>query len=311
MGNKTSRNLFTLSENDGYLTTNNQINLQNLLKLVNMDTDSQQEDSYAITNLNYVSVLMQASIPHLDITYPIEIAIQNIPKLSNFNEKLILIDQIDTASDEISDRCIYTYKYWTNLEAPENMISRFVRVDKSSAHLEPDFKVIDACSSSFFIYNNGCLALKWDQDEEARKCQLLRAGKYNLEFKLCYYDANKVSCSGKYNQTLVVERDVPRSKQIRAIVNFEVNNAGRLELLSRREGLATNVGGLFLSKRNGFSVYLMALLVVICVIAFVALVSFLFLFLRPRYASGSDNRKNKSSDKVYVLPNKMKLDFKK
>ena len=84
----------------------------------------------------------------------------------------------------------------------ETVISRFVRVDKlSMTHLEPEFKIesTDFCLSSFFVYNNGCLAIKSASGNE-RKCQVLKVGEYKVEFKLCFYDSNKV----KFIFTLVI-----------------------------------------------------------------------------------------------------------
>ena len=311
-----------MTPNDGLLMTNAQIATQSLLSSAEVKRPS---------DYSRVSVVLSGSIPNLALTYPIEIAIQSVPQLENFSPRLFLVERNDASerqSDNDDDRCVYSYKF---AAGTETMISRFVRIDKlSSTHLEPDFRIDSAssCSSSFFIYNSGCMALKssiFTSDESStqteannRKCPVvIKSGEYKIEFKLCFYDTNKVSCSQLYNQTLVVEQDISRSSSLRIKAVSESSDekdsfGGRLEYQRRREfksGLSS-LSTFFNSRRHGgFSVYLLALLIVICVIAFIALVSFLFVFLRRprgvRKSSSSKKISNSSSDsdKILVLPN--------
>lgn len=117
-----------------------------------------------------------------------------------------------------------------------------------------------------------------------------------------------------------MNQDLSLSARIRALpISIIDSNApsSRLEFDRNGGDTAKSAGGTiswFLnSKRNGLSVYLLALLVVICMIAVVALVSFLFLFLRPRggyidkkmaksgSSGGGSGGSQTSEDKIMVL----------
>lgn len=198
--------LFTMSASDGYLMTNAQITSETLLSLAGLDAN--------VERYRYMAVLLVASVPNLALSVPIEITIQSVPRLENFSERLVLVEgdsatvtsKLTPSTDQFNSadgRCIYTYRFAGT--GVDSVISRFVRVDKlSMTHLEPDFRfdTSSSCSSSFFIYNNGCVAIKWPSESTLSapdavgrlgRCQVLRAGEYKLEFKLCFYDANKVT----------------------------------------------------------------------------------------------------------------------
>lgn len=353
LNNQTAGELFNLNRHEGYLMTNSQISIHLLLGLIrNVDAQLNQMNFYE--NVNYLSVLLRGSIVNLEKTFPIEILIQNVPKIFNFNNLLVVGEKqphkpLDSEQDDVEqDQCLFNYKYLeSNLdfENPENenlhnvdvkyslnsnLVSRFVRVDKNSAHSEADFKLSD-CQASFFIYNNGCLALKHDDfgagqnrafNNESllnRKCVsknrseavLLRAGVYTLEFKLCFYNSNKVSCSSLYNQTVYVKSDVFRSSKL--TVTSIHSKADKLELndrtivslneingdLTTSGGLTANLNEMSIFKRSGISVYLFVLLVVITIVALIAIFSFLFLFIKPKYEK---NFKTNLSEKAFVLP---------
>lgn len=71
--------------------------------------------------------------------------------------------------------------------------------------------------------------------------------------------------------------------------------------------IGSNLSTFLGSKRNGFSAYLLALFIVICVIALVALISFFFLFLRPRKFLDKKLETNPSQigdEKILVLSGK-------
>lgn len=108
-----------------------------------------------------------------------------------------------------------------------------------------------------------------------------------------------------------MDQDLTRSSaKIKALTatTGDLNDPGRLEFKQRDDDhkLAT----FFINKRTGFSIYLMALLVIVCVVAVLALISFLFLFWRPRRygdKKANANSSRTSDDKILVLPHK---DFK-
>lgn len=188
--------LFSMNPSDGFLMTNAQIKIETLLSLI--DASAYEND---INQMNRLSVILSGSVPNLPLVYPIEIVIQNVPHLENFAERLFLVDRSsnllekhanENNNDDLEDRCIFKYQFAST--GVESLISRFVRVDKlSMTHLEPEFRIesLSPCSNSFFVYNNGCLAIKWISGDE-RRCQVLKAGEYKIEFKLCFYDTNKV-----------------------------------------------------------------------------------------------------------------------
>lgn len=188
--------LFSMNPSDGYLMTNAQIKIETLLSLI--DTAAYENE---INQMNRLSVILSGSVPNLPLVYPIEIVIQNVPHLENFSERLYLVDRSsnmlekhenENNLDDLENRCIFKYQFAST--GVESLISRFVRVDKlSMTHLEPEFRIesTSPCSNSFFVYNNGCLAIKWISGDE-RRCVSLKTGEYKIEFKLCFYDTNKV-----------------------------------------------------------------------------------------------------------------------
>lgn len=167
---------------DGYLSTNAHVSSHSLLELAGLPPRR---------SLARMSVQVRAAIANLAVAYPIEVVIQSTPHVENFEPRITLVenteDEEDADETTATHRCVYTYRFDTDV------IARFVRVDRlSSAHLEADFK-FDTCVNSFFIYNNGCMAIKWESAATSHRCQMIKAGEYKIEFKLCFYDSNKVS----------------------------------------------------------------------------------------------------------------------
>ena len=281
-------------------------------------------------DFNTISLLLKVTIKRS--IFNVEISMQNTPKLFNFHD-VLAISELNEARNELnstweSNICLYNYKFTMDNDElfgePNNSsniisLARFVKIDQSSAHLEAEFKQSD-CLASFFIHNNGCLTLKYDhlnqiysnQSAIPNKClsnylsnssaqsnltdyMILKAGSYNIEFKLCYHDSNKVSCSSFYNQTITISKDLYKSSRIIATVQNQ--SLEQMSLRSKPLDILSNASYTFI---------LLGLAVALVLIGLAVIITLIVVFAKPK----SNNKKSTSSEKSFVLPSKLNTDFK-
>jgi hypothetical protein len=338
------RELITLDTNAGYMTTNCALDVNSLIPIINDDyfQDATKKDVF---DSNFVSLTFKASMQTelASLMYNIEIAVSNVPKIINFHQALILTEKTE-ASDSSesskmasSNQCLFNYKFMINedgehigrtnhrniaglsgrtgltkpIQAAQNSLSsvpRFVRIDQNLGHFgEAEFKTED-CSAWFFIYNNGCLAMRSDHLQKDERCAslitpqtqsniLLKAGQYSINFKLCYYNNNnKVSCSGFYNQSITVPKDLHKSTRLTAKVesNDLEKILSQVNVQKDTHDGPARPGGLSFFRANSYGVYLISLFGLVILIAVIAITLLFIMFFVPKRTS--------RSDKAFVLP---------
>ena len=303
-------NLVSLDSLNGHILTNNFMNtslfmssLQNDDTLIN-DEDFKLKLSFKITASNSLG---------LSITFEIDLTVQSAPKILNFFDNLAIAEpnqSLNYTSEEIltTSNCLYNYKYLIekDLEAKSDLI-RFVKIDYNSAHLQAEFKqqITDCKTSTFMINSNGCLSLKYD--DQNKNCinesltndyTVLKSGSYNIEFKLCYYDTNKVSCSPFYSQHIYVERDLLKSA--RFVTNILVN-----DFLDSFDNKSFPSTGQFLLKSITTNFYVLITLIIISSVTLIVILVILI-----RLCKYYKNRKAFKSEMAYVLPIKKCMESK-
>ncbi len=333
--NPSASKLFDLDTNYANLMTNYLINSNLILNLVK----NQNELDYilltneaSIYDSNQLILLVNSSFKNsintdYKLNYEIEILMQDSPRIINFDDTIILDSQETKQENENDEACIFNYKFPSHQTT--SSLHRFVKIDSNSAHIEAEFKTID-CFGSFFIYNNGCLSLKYDHLNKSicssnKDNLIFKSGTYELEFKLCYYDTNKVSCSQMYNQNIVIRKDLNIMSKIKVSYlineNFmdEIESSSVSSLLSQqkqssllsslllspspplsRQMNSTKTNYIFFNDTNK-SYYLLMLVVVILVIALLVILAFTFLFII--YARPSSLRKKSAPNDSSKLNN--------
>lgn len=245
------------------------------------------------------------------LSFNVDLSIQSAPKLLNFNEHLAFIDtkvnNLNHTSEELSptSSCLFNYRFLNDKEVDSNSdLIRFVRIDQNSAHLQAEFKeqVSNCRVTSFLINNNGCLSLKYDDKKtnclnESDNELLLKSGSYNIEFKLCYYDNNKVSCSVFYNQKIHLERDLLKSsKFITRILEIDYQS-------NHNEQHSSKTTGHLLLKSIKSNFYILIALILILLATLIVI-----LILSIKVCKYFKNRKlYKSPELAYVLPVKKSI----
>ena len=135
-----------------------------------------------------------------------------------------------------------------------------------------------ACSPTFLIHNNGCLALKYTAKCRAPNHTLILApGSHTLDFKVCYYDLAGVSCSPLYQQQVRIAGEVLASSKLSASVSYELYSS-KIEAVNNAS-LIGDLSGLRLVQSIGSNVYfivLVVLLAVTVIILILVLVKFRF-----------------------------------
>ena len=107
-------------------------------------------------------------------------------------------------------------------------------------------------------------------------------GTYNLTFKLCYYEKNKIACSAQYHQLVTVVRDVTEPSEL--LVTFE--DEDRNSSLSSKSNSYKSASPFSFSSR--FSVYhavYIAIFVALVAVVLVIIFSFAKLFARKSKAT--------------------------
>ena len=278
----------------------------------NWNTNNGNDET--IFDYNKLSVLLEARIKSLSnmniiSNYNIEIVIQKSPSLHNFDDNLIVLASNETSLSTMdvlnynTNNCLYTYNF--SLDKHYTPLVRFIRLDENLVQAEAEFKYSE-CLASFFIHNDGCLSIKTDHLLNNNKCtksnrnllnstdiMILKAGAYNVRFKLCYYDKNKVSCSSFYNQTIQIEKNLYNSSILttRLLKNeyrlYDQLNSTKLKVFK-------------LLQNSNQSIILLVLLVAVLVLALMAILTAIYFFFRTR--SKRDVKNNLSCEKVFVLP---------
>ncbi len=168
--NLDSNRLFDLDIMNGYLMTNYLISSYLLFNIVENEQKNKLDNFILfqpnVYESNRMSVIMnsfyKSSInSEYKLNYEIEILMQDAPKILNFEDTLemeALTESHVFSEDDVKtpNMCLFNYKF-----PIQESMHRFVKVDSNSAHLEAEFKNND-CFASFFIYNNGCLVLKYE-----------------------------------------------------------------------------------------------------------------------------------------------------
>ena len=333
--NPSASKLFDLDSKNANLMTNYLINSNLILNLVK----NQNELDYilltndaSIYDSNQLSILVNSSFKNsintdYKLNYEIEILMQDSPKIVNFDDTIILDSHETKKENDNDETCIFSYKFPSHQTL--SSLHRFVKIDSNSAHIEAEFKTLD-CFGSFFIYNNGCLSLKYDHLNKTmcatnKENLTFKSGTYALEFKLCYYDTNKVSCSQMYNQNIVIRKDLNKMSKIKVsyLINEnlmdEIESSSVSSLLSQqkqssllsslllspspslsRQMNSTKTNYIFFNDTNK-SYYLLILVVVILVVALLVILAFTFLFII--YARPSSFGKKSASNDSSKLNN--------
>ncbi len=307
MNNSTS--LFNLDSISGSLLTNEFINTTFFMSSLQTDESVNyiNDDDFKL-KFNF-NISARNSLGFV-VNFDVDLSIQSAPRLLNFFENLgfseLISNTVNYSQEEKHSvsSCFYNYKYLIDkeLDAKSEMI-RFVHIDSDTGqHLQADFKqrVSDCLSTSFVINNNGCLTLKYNEQNkncanESTDFVLLKSGSYNFEFKLCYYDKNKVSCSPLYNQHLFLSKDLLRSSQF--FTNILVNEYNGLD----NNTLASP--GHLLLKTIASNLYVLIILIAITLITLLV-ISVLTFKLCLYYK----NRKQMHAD--YGLPIKKCIEIK-
>lgn len=261
---------------NGNMFTNGFINASKFISsLQNDETAAYANDEDFKLKLNFN--ITATSLNGFVLNLAVDLAIQSAPKLLNFFENLALIEpneNLNFTSDDLlrATSCIYNYKYLIEKEFDSTDLVRFVRIDHNSAHLQAEFKqkVSECKTTSFLVNSNGCLALKTEEklcaNDTISPDLVLKSGVYDLEFKLCYYDSNKVSCSPFYNQHIFVEKDLFKTSRFLTNV-FVSDNSNTLD----DKSLATS--GQVLLKSISGNMYVLVTLIVISLIILVVIIS--------------------------------------
>ena len=345
--------LISLDEFNGYLITNFMLNVNLLVSLINDEFFQMHDESKDVFDTHLVNLVFKANLKteSASLNYLMDVSINNVPKIVNFNEGLVVLEKSAGEEHESSERssngdglnqCLFNYKFLINEEDSSSStggnkntnnrniaglvsrnniakfqssissVPRFVKIDQNLGHhSEAEFKISD-CSAWFFIYNNGCLAMRSDHLERNERCALLQsksnvllqAGAYSIVFKLCYYNNNKVSCSQFYNQSIVVPKDLKKSSRLET----RTHKFTKLELdENETKGSDVNFNsadkisnkqppgkGSALFRTTNYTIYLLVLFGVIIFIALMAMSMLFIMFFRPKRTS--------SSDKAFVLP---------
>jgi len=226
-----------------------QINLRNYLAI---DATSGQLITKNLLNASLFNPFFEKPINKLSLkfyvmgkaefkklNYQIDLQIQNAPVLLNQYPQLTLSVDPAMPSGLYNPDCIYTYKYLVDKSGQRSDgLVRFVSIDKNSgSHLKAEFKNMNqGCLSSFYIHNNGCLALKYADSCHEKDEVVLKAGTYRFEFKLCYYENSKVACSELIDQNIKVSDDV-YSRSSRLIVDGQ----SQAEMTEEKELSSTSI----------------------------------------------------------------------
>ena len=279
------RTILDMKRHTSYLVTKNLINSSLFVKFLSIN------EPLIIASLSIrVEVVGVSKLKA--INYSILLNIHNAPKITNFYKNFHVV--ADTGSPALieDENCVYNYMFQEEKQAVNRSGAaeervRFVRIDQSSAqHLPAEFKTgSDLCAPSFVIHNNGCLALvPKDLNVCVKDNLLLNAAVYTIEFKLCFYDHNKVSCSPLYSQIIRVPVDLhtPSRLSVSTYEDYELEGLFMNEqaVLNRSAGFMSNLnttGLKFIMKNIGTNVYFLimaSMLVVTTLVLVVILVLF-------------------------------------
>ena len=279
------RTILDIKRQTGYLVTKNLINSSLFVKFLRIN------EPLVIASLSIrVEVVGVSKLK--TIIYNILLNIHNVPKITNFYKNFHVV--ADTASPALveEENCVYNYKFQVERQMANRSEAgyeqvRFVRIDQSSAqHLPAEFKTSsDRCAPNFVIHNNGCLALvPKDLNVCYKDNLLLKAAVYTIEFKLCFYDNNKVSCSPMYSQIIRVPANLYTSGKLSVSTYEDYELEGLFineqAVLNRSVGFMSNLnstGLKFIMKNIGTNVYFLimaSMLAVTTVVLVVILVLF-------------------------------------
>lgn len=290
------KNLFKINSDIGYLVNSKALNIETFLNLIKSDYAHVYDDLNQIFESSRLSVLLRAKIKFpqgISFDYPIQIKVKNRPAIANFSPKLSLVEINPNKSDSI---CLFNY---TMSATSSSIISRFVRVDRKMAQFDPEFS-FSHCQAKFYINQNGCLSLKYNHIQ--RLCQnintslnglILNTGVYFLQFKLCFYDSNKVSCSDMYNQTIHIPFDLYNTSKVILTESLDVDDQAN----SFNQHLVS------LLNRPNFRVYLVIILAVVALVGLIAVIFLVILFSGPR------NDLKSLGKKALVIKNDMNFKY--
>jgi len=257
-----------------------QLNLRNYLGI---EASSGQLTTTDLLNASLFSSFFDTPISRLSLkfyvmgkadfkklNYQIDLHIQSAPKLLNQYPQLTLAADPAQPDGLYDPNCIYQFKYLVDKsrQRPDGLV-RFVSIDKASgSHLKAEFSNVDRnmnadCMSSFFIHNNGCLALKYAEScMQLRDYIVLKAGTYKFDFKLCYYENSKVACSELYDQSIKVNDNV-YSESSRLSVSGQSRAEMAEEASMNNSSLSrggTKLMGMRLVQSIGTNVYFIAMI---------------------------------------------------
>lgn len=290
------KSLFKINADIGYLVNSKTLSIETFLNLIKSDYAHVYNDLNQIFESSRLSVLLRGKIKFpqgISFDYPIQIEVRNRPMIANFSPKLSLLKIDSNKSESI---CLYNYTMSTT---SSSHISRFVKVDQNMAQFDPEF-IFSHCKAKFYIDHNGCLSLKFNHIQ--RLCQnidtslnglILNTGVYHLQFKLCFYDTNKVSCSDMYNQTIHIPFDVYNTSRVVLVEKVDVDD----QIKSFNQNLAS-----FLNRPN-FRVYLVIILAVVALVGLIAVIFLVILF------SGPKNDLKSLGKKALVIKNDMNFKY--
>jgi hypothetical protein len=329
--NKTD--LLRFDSYNSYLMTNEFINVNQLAVQNSLDSNEEFDlNSDDVLDSNFVSFQLKANLKNefVNLNYTVEINVNSMPKLTNFNKKLALVVGEAKPSNQRSNlNCLYNYKFLLNEESDSSnaiknrnivgfksgrlnlariftnslsSVPRFVRIDENLGHSEAEFK-FDECSASFFIHNNGCLALRHDHMEKNERCThkltenysnnyvILKSGTYHMNFKLCFYNNNKVSCSRFYNQSIKIDQNLYKMSRVYSKILSDLSpEADRLQ--TKTDHILNKIkekNSPSILKRN-YSLYIISVFGVVILVALIAISLLLVMFLRPKNANSSDKK---------------------
>lgn len=271
----------TIDQATGNLRTNNMLNFTTFENFTDGRTDRLS-----------IKIYVRGKNEFKSINYQIEIQIIKSPKVQNFHPQLTIGIDSKMPEDIYNQECIYSYRYLLDKTMKSTALIRFVKIDnKSGAHLKATYKLesIDNCSSNLLIHNNGCVALKYNSlcKNMQNDSLILKSNNYNMEFKVCYYDVNQVSCSPLYNQYIRIIEDIFVSSKVSINFSNEIYNSELDKNLSQIKEFS----GLKLVQSISTNVYfivLIILLVLTVIILIIILITFKICNKRTKINSNRD-----------------------
>ena len=242
-----------------------------------------------------------------------QVWLRDVPEVKNFHGTIYLSQQapgqlnLTTTSPEPKDqedfspeKCIFKYDFDLHEKMLDWSATRFVKVDSSSqVHQEAEYRTGDICdsASAFVIRKDGCLTIRLLNASESSQCSshgsnvngtgqvvsprpLLKKGTYNLTFKLCYYEKNKIACSGLYQQLVTVAQDVaePSSELVVTLDEDDRNSS----LIGKSNSYKSASPFSFTSKFSIYHAIFIGIFVVLIAVVMVIIFSFAKLFGRRK-----------------------------